>query len=77
MKKAIIYVTTYCPYCHMAKEYLIKKGVVLEEKNVETDLKARDEMIQKSGQMGVPVLDIEGKIIVGFSQEEIEKALEE
>lgn len=76
MKKAVIYTTTFCPYCQMTKEYFAKKGILYEEKNVEIDLTARDELIQKSGQLGVPVIDIEGKIIVGFSPEEIEKALE-
>jgi glutaredoxin-like YruB-family protein len=77
MKKAIIYTTTFCPYCQQAKEYLTKHGIPFEEKNVEINLTARDEMIEKSGQFGVPVLDIEGKIIVGFSPEEIEKVMTE
>jgi glutaredoxin-like YruB-family protein len=77
MKKVIIYTTSFCPYCQAAKEYLTKKGVAYEEKNVEIDLKAQEEMIEKSGQLGVPVIDIDGKIIIGFSPEEIDKALEE
>ena len=76
MKKVVIYTTTFCPYCQMAKEYFAKHGVLFEEKNVELDLAAREALIQKSGQLGVPVIDIEGKIVVGFSPEEIEKALE-
>jgi len=75
MKKIIIYTTTWCPYCQAAKEFLTKKGLAFEEKNVELDSTASDELIQKSGQMGVPVLDIDGQIIVGYSPEEIEKAL--
>jgi glutaredoxin-like YruB-family protein len=77
MKKVIIYTTSFCPYCQAAKEYLTKKGIAYEEKNVEIDLKAQEEMIEKSGQLGVPVIDIDGKIIIGFSPEEIDKALEE
>jgi glutaredoxin-like YruB-family protein len=77
MKRVIIYTTSFCPYCQAAKEYLTKKGVAYEEKNVEIDLKAQEEMIEKSGQLGVPVIDIDGKIIIGFSPEEIDKALEE
>jgi glutaredoxin-like YruB-family protein len=77
MKRVIIYTTSFCPYCQAAKEYLTKKGVAYEEKNVEIDLKAQEEMIEKSKQLGVPVIDIDGKIIIGFSPEEIDKALEE
>lgn len=75
MKKIIIYTTTWCPYCQTTKEFLTKKGLAFEEKNVELDITARDELVQKSGQMAVPVLDIDGQIIVGYSPEEIEKAL--
>jgi len=77
MKKVIIYTTSWCPFCDAAKEYLKNKGVEYEEKNVENDIQAREEMIEKSGQLGVPVIDIGGKIIVGFSPEEIEEALKE
>jgi len=77
MKRVIIYTTSFCPYCQAAKEYLTKKGVAYEEKNVEIDLKAQEEMVEKSKQLGVPVIDIDGKIIIGFSPEEIDKALEE
>jgi len=77
MKKVIIYTTNWCPFCQATKEYLKKKGIEYEEKNVENDLQAREEMIEKSGQLGVPVIDIEGKIIIGFSPEEIEEALNE
>ena len=77
MKKVIVYTTTWCPYCQSAKEYLTQKGVSYEERNAETDMHAREELVQKSGQTGVPVLDIGGKIVVGFSAQEIDQALEE
>jgi glutaredoxin 3 len=77
MKKVIIYTTSWCPFCDATKEYLKSKGIEFEEKNVENDLQAREEMIEKSGQLGVPVIDIDGKIIIGFSPEEIEEALKE
>ncbi len=77
MKKVIIYTTSWCPFCEATKEFLKEKGIEFEEKNVEVDLQAREEMIQKSGQLGVPVIDIEGKIIIGYSPEEIEEALKE
>ncbi len=70
-----IYSTQTCPYCEMAKEYFDEKGVACENYDVATDEKARKEMIEKSGQMGVPVIDIEGKIIIGFNKSEIDKAL--
>lgn len=70
-----VYSTLTCPYCHMAKDYLKEKGVKFKDVNVADNDKAREEMIEKSGQMGVPVLDINGKIIVGFDRQEIDKAL--
>jgi len=71
-----IYTTTYCPYCKMAKEYFAKKNVAFEEYNVENDEKALEEMVRKSGQMGVPVIEINGTIIIGFDREAIDEALE-
>ncbi|BCX15950.1 MAG: NrdH-redoxin [Candidatus Parcubacteria bacterium] len=71
-----IYTTTYCPYCKMAKEYFTKKNVAFEEYNVENDEKALEEMVRKSGQMGVPVIEINGTIIIGFDREAIDEALE-
>ncbi len=70
-----IYSTPSCVYCRMAKEYFVKNGVKYEEFNVAADLKAREEMFNKSRQMGVPVIDVDGKIIVGFDQEALEEAL--
>ena len=70
-----IYTTNTCPYCKMAKDFLKKEGVKYEEINVETDKKAASEMVAKSNQMGVPVLDINGNIVVGFDKPAIEKAL--
>jgi len=70
-----IYTTPTCAYCHAAMEFFKEHSIAFEEFNVFTDLKAREEMIQKSGQMGVPVLDIDGNIIVGFDKEKINAAL--
>jgi len=75
MKKVIIYSTPTCHFCHLAKDYFNENKIVFEEKNVLTDLDARQEMMSKSGQMGVPVIDIEGKIIVGFDQQTIDSEL--
>lgn len=70
-----IYTTPSCPWCKKAKEFLKKKKVKFTNLDVSSDEKARKEMIKKSKQMGVPVIDIDGKIIIGFDQEAIEKAL--
>jgi glutaredoxin-like YruB-family protein len=68
MKKVIVYSTPTCHYCHLAKDFFTAKGVAFEDKDVMTDLVARQEMVTKSGQMGVPVIDIEGDIVVGFDE---------
>ncbi len=75
MKKVKIYTTPTCPYCALLKSFLRNQGVEYEELDVSVDEKAREEMIKKSGQMGVPVVDIEGEIIVGFNQEALSRAL--
>ncbi|MEK7582413.1 MAG: glutaredoxin domain-containing protein [Patescibacteria group bacterium] len=76
MVKIIIYTTPTCAYCKMAKEYFKSKGLEWEEKNVATDVQAQQEMIAKSGQLGVPVIDIDGKIVVGFDRPRINEYLE-
>jgi glutaredoxin-like YruB-family protein len=70
-----IYTTPTCPYCAMAKAFLNEHGVPFVEKNVAGDRAAATEMMQKSGQMSVPVLDINGEVIVGFDRDAIKKAL--
>jgi len=75
MAKVIIYSTPVCVYCKMAKEFFAKNNVSYEEFNVASDLKAREEMVGKSHQLGVPVIDIDGTIIVGFDQKKLETAL--
>ncbi len=75
MAKVTVYSTPTCPYCNMAKDFLKEKGVEYEEIDVsENEEKAR-EMVQKSGQMGVPVLEIGEEVIIGFDKEKIEAAL--
>lgn len=75
MAKVTIYSTSTCPYCEMAKEYFKKNNVQYEEHDVSADEAAAKEMIEKSHQMGVPVIDIDGTIIVGFDRPSIDKAL--
>lgn len=75
MKNITIYTTPTCVYCKMAKEYFKAKNISYKEFNVAEDDAAREEMVKKSGQLGVPVIDIGNEIFVGFNQREIEKAL--
>lgn len=75
MRNIIVYSTPTCPYCHVAMDFLKSKGVVFVEKDVAADQVAAEEMIDKSGQMGVPVVDIDGEIIIGFDKEKIEALL--
>ena len=74
-KKLIIYTTPECTYCKAAKEFFKETKISYKEIDVAKDQKAAKEMVDKSGQMGVPVILIDDKIIVGFDQEKIEKAL--
>jgi glutaredoxin-like YruB-family protein len=74
-KKVKVYSTPTCPYCKMAKDYLTQNNIKFEHFDVATDEKARNEMVQRSGQMGVPVIDVNGQIIVGFDKEKLKKAL--
>jgi len=75
MDKVIVYSTQQCPWCVKAKEFLKSKDIEFENHDVSKDPKAAGEMMQKSGQRGVPVLDIGGTIIIGFDQAAIEQAL--
>ena len=70
-----IYTTSVCPFCHRAKDFLKENKIKFEEINLENNPKAVKEMIDKSGQTGVPVLDINRTIIIGFDAEKIKKAL--
>lgn len=70
-----IYTTPSCVYCRMAKEYFKSQNIPYDEFNVVTDEKAREEMVKKSHQLGVPVIDVNGEIFVGFNKPAIAKAL--
>jgi len=72
MASVRIYSTPTCPYCIKAKAYLDQKGIQYENFDVSSDREKLEEMIKLSGQMGVPVLDIDGNIIVGFDKEKID-----
>lgn len=75
MKPVTIFTTPSCVYCKMAKDFFQKRNVPYIEKDVAADAVSRDEMIQKSGQFGVPVIDIGGKIIIGFDQMRLKDVL--
>ena len=75
MKKVTIYSTPTCHFCHMAKDFFISKGVVFEDIDVSSNLEKRKEMIDKSGQMGVPVITIDDQLIVGFNKPKIMELL--
>ena len=70
-----VFTTKICPYCITLKEFLTQHNIEFEELDVAEDEKAREEMIKKSGQMGVPVVEIDGKIVVGFDKEKISQLL--
>ncbi len=74
-KSVKVYSTSTCPFCIRAKQFLKENNVDFENIDVSLDQTAVEEMVKKSGQMGVPVLDIDGEIIVGFDRERIKQAL--
>ena len=74
--EVIIYTTPTCPWCQATKEYLRAREIDFEEVDVSADPAAAQEMIEKSGQMGTPVVDIDGEIVVGFNKPEIDQLLE-
>ena len=74
-KKVTIYSTPTCGYCQMAKAFFKEHKVAYTEHDVYADIKAREEMIEKSGQMGVPVIMVDDEIIVGFNQAKLSELL--
>lgn len=74
-KKVTVYSTPTCPFCIRAKQFLKDSNIQFIDYDVGSDPAKADEMIKKSGQMGVPVLDIEGEVIVGFDKEKIKETL--
>jgi glutaredoxin-like YruB-family protein len=71
----IVYSTPTCPYCNQLKEYLNENKVEYENIDVSTDQDKAQEMIKKSGQMGVPVIDVGGEILVGFDKKKVAELL--
>ena len=73
MANVKIYSTPSCPYCKMAKQFLTENNIEFENIDVAANQSSAQEMIAKSGQMGVPVFDIDGKIVVGFDKNKIKE----
>lgn len=74
-KQVKVYSTPTCPYCIRAKQFLRDNNIAFQDIDVSSDQQAASDMIERSGQMGVPVVDIEGTLIVGFDKERIKEAL--
>lgn len=70
-----VYSTPTCPYCVMVKKFLAENNIEFEDIDVSSNQAAAQEMVNKSGQMGVPVLEINGQIVVGFDKAKIKKLL--
>lgn len=75
MKKTVVYTSSTCPYCTLAKDYLNEKGVEFEEKNISVSREAREELMSK-GHTGVPVIVIDDEEIVGFDKAKIDSLLD-
>lgn len=76
MPKVKVFSTPSCPYCVTLKEFLESHEIEFEDIDVSQDMAAQKEMIEKSGQMGVPVVDIDGEMVVGFDRAKISKLLD-
>ncbi|MBI1971313.1 MAG: glutaredoxin family protein [Candidatus Wildermuthbacteria bacterium] len=75
MAKVTIYTTPTCVYCKAAKAFFAENNVAYEEKDVAKDAAARDEMVKKSGMLAVPVIDVNGNVIVGFDKPKLSQLL--
>lgn len=73
--RVILFTTPSCSYCRTAKKYLRQRGIRFKDVDVSKDQRAAKDMVRKSGQQGVPVIDIGGKVIVGFDRPKIDKYL--
>lgn len=74
-KQVTIYSTPTCHFCHMAKDFFVANNISFTDHDVATDLAKRQEMVQKSGQMGVPVIDVDGTLVVGFDEPQLRQLL--
>lgn len=76
MKNAIVYSTPSCMYCGLVKDFFKENNISFTEHNVATDLSKRKEMIDKTGQMGVPVIEIDGQVVIGFDEPKLRSILQ-
>ncbi|GAB4412233.1 MAG: glutaredoxin family protein [Anaerolineae bacterium] len=74
-KRVIIFTTPSCPHCNHAKRYLRERGIRFRDVDVSRDPAAARDMVRRSGQQGVPVIDIGGKIVIGFNKAEVDRLL--
>ena len=74
MPNVKVYSTPMCPWCKKTKEFLTQNNIEFQDFDVSSDEKARNELLDKTGQMGVPVTDVDGSIIIGFDVERLKKA---
>ena len=75
-KKVKVYSTPTCPFCIMAKKFLKDNNIEFEDIDVSRNIKAAREMVEKTGQMGVPVIEIDGEFVIGFDRDRIEELLQ-
>lgn len=76
MKDVTIYSTPTCHFCHMAKDFFQENNIAYTDYNVAEDANKRAEMVEKTGQMGVPVIEINGDLVVGFNEGKLRELLE-
>ncbi len=74
-KTVTIYSTPVCHYCHMAKDFFAENGITFTEHDVASDLEKRKEMVDMTGQMGVPVIRIDDDVVVGFDEGKVKELL--
>jgi len=74
-KKVKVYSAVWCPWCHRVKEFLKTNKISFQEIDVEKVSGAADEVVKKSGQSGIPVIEVDGEVIVGFNEPALKKAL--
>ena len=75
MKKVTIYSSPTCIYCNLAKTFLKANGIDYTDRNVASDLELRKEMIDKTGQMGIPVIEVDGQIVIGYNEAKLRELL--
>lgn len=75
MKEVKVYTTATCPWCRVAKKYLDERGETYQEVNVGLDQGAAEEMVRVSGQYGVPVITVDGQVVIGFDQAKLDRLL--